>query len=187
MTARKEPKPKKCKVCANIFIPARPMQKVCCSTCAYKFATEQSEDKKAKAQRKELREAKERIKSRSQWMKEAQQAVNAFIRARDNKEPCISCGRHHQGQYHAGHFKTVGGNPELRFEELNIWKQCSVCNNHLHGNLINYRINLIKRIGIEKVEWLEGPHEPKKYNIEELKEIKATYIRKARELMKGIE
>jgi hypothetical protein len=52
----------------------------------------------------------------------------------------------------------------------------------LSGNLINYRINLAKKIGVDLVEWLEGPHEPKKYTIEQLREIKATYSRKAREL-----
>lgn len=181
MTVRKEPKPKKCKVCANSFIPARPMQKVCCSTCAYKFATEQAEEKKAKMQRKELREAKERIKTRGDWTREAQHEFNRFIRIRDASLPCISCGRHHQGQFHAGHYRTVGANPELRFCETNVHKQCAPCNDHLHGNLINYRINLIKRIGIEQVEWLEGAHQPKKYSIDELKELKATYSRKARD------
>lgn len=187
MTVRKEPKPKKCEVCANSFVPARTMQKVCCSTCAYKFATEQAKEKHDKQQRKELRAAKEKIKSRATWIREAQSAFNSYIRARDAKYPCISCGRHHDGQYHAGHYRTVGGNPELRFDELNVHKQCAPCNNHLHGNIVNYRIGLEGRIGKSGIEHLEGPHEPKKYSIEELKEIKATYSRKARELMKGIE
>ena len=63
----------------------------------------------------------------------------------------------------------------MRFEELNTHKQCMPCNSHLSGNLINYRINLIKKIGLEAVEWLEGPHKPKKYTIENLKEIRDKY------------
>ena len=35
---------------------------------------------------------------------------------------------------------------------------------------------------IEVVEWLEGPHEPKKYTIEQYKAIKAEYAKRAREL-----
>jgi hypothetical protein len=32
------------------------------------------------------------------------------------------------------------------------------------------------------VEWLEGPHEPKKYTIEDLKSIKETYRQKLKAL-----
>ena len=49
-------------------------------------------------------------------------------------------------------------------------------------NIANYRVNLLDKIGKEKVEWLEGPHEPKKYTCEELKEIELTYKQKLRDL-----
>jgi hypothetical protein len=114
-------------------------------------------------------------------MKEAQQAFNAWVRARDAKEPCISCGRHHQGQYHAGHYRTTKACPELRFEPDNCWKQCSPCNTHLSGNILEYRKKLIAKLGLERVEWLEGPHEPKRYRIEDLKEIRDTYRLKLKE------
>jgi hypothetical protein len=97
----------------------------------------------------------------------------------------VSCGRHHNGQWHAGHYRTVGGNPELRFEPLNAWRQCAPCNNHKSGDIVNYRIELVKRIGAEAVEWLEGPHEAKKYTVEELKAMTADYRAKTRELKKG--
>lgn len=141
---------------------------------------------KATQERKEQREAKERLKSKGDYAKEAQQAFNAWIRLRDDKEPCISCGRHHQGQYHAGHYRTVGSSPELRFEPLNVHKQCSACNNHLSGNIVGYRIWLQEKIGAESLEWLEGPHEPKRYTIDDLKQIKTKYRRLARELIKEI-
>lgn len=70
----------------------------------------------------------------------------------------------------------------MRFEPLNVWIQCEKCNSYLSGNLINYRIYLIAKIGRDKLEWLEGKHEPKKYSIEELKDIKAKYSRLAREI-----
>lgn len=179
-------KPKRCAICKTEFVPVRPMQKVCGFECAKAHA----ENTKAKAERisgliarKELWLRKESAKTRADWMKEAQQAVNAYIRARDAKEPCISCGRHHEGQYHAGHFRSRGSTPALRFEELNIHKQCSVCNNHLSGNLIEYRIRLKEKIGQEALDWLEGHHEPKKYSIEDLKSIKAEYKQKLREVI----
>lgn len=176
----KQLKPKKCKQCKTAFVPRSSLQ-VC---CGIKCAVEHAQSKRKTKERKEYREAKEKIKSRSDWMREAQQAFNSFIRERDKELPCVSCGRHHQGQYHAGHYRTVGGNPELRFSELNVWKQCAPCNDHLHGNIVNYRIELERRIGRDKLEFLEGPHEPKKYTIDDLKAIKAEYKLKLKELAK---
>lgn len=154
----------------------------CDVECATKCGLERAEKARERKERKELREAKERIKTRTDLAREAQVAFNAYIRERDSHLPCISCGRHHQGQYHAGHYRTVGANPELRFEELNCHKQCAPCNNHKSGDIVNYRINLVKRIGREAVDWLEGPHEAKRYTAEQLREIKREYRRKVREL-----
>ena len=81
--------------------------------------------------------------------------------------------------------RSVGACPELRFCELNVHKQCSACNNHKSGNIVEYRINLVKKIGVEQVEWLEGSHEPKKYTIEQIKSIQTEYKNKLRELKRG--
>jgi hypothetical protein len=129
-----------------------------------------------------IREAREKIKTRSQWLKEVQTEFNKFIRARDEKLPCISCQRFHTGQWHCGHYLSVGSNPALRFCEDNCHKQCAPCNNHLSGNIIAYRRAIIEKLGIQKVEWLEGHHEPKKYTIDELKALKAHYKQLYKEL-----
>jgi hypothetical protein len=136
-------------------------------------------------ERREIKVRKEKLKSRAEHMREAQAAFNEWIRLRDADRPCVSCGRHHEGQYHAGHYRSVGANPELRFEPLNVWKQCAPCNTHLSGNLVNYRISLLQLIGAEQVEWLEGPHEPCKHSVEEIKNIKAEYRAKTRELKRA--
>ena len=133
-------------------------------------------------QRKADSVKREAIKSRSDWLREAQTSFNAFIRARDADLPCISCGRHHTGQYHAGHYLSVGARPELRFVEANVHKQCSACNNYLSGNIVLYRIALIEKIGQEMVDYLEGPHAAKKYTIEQLKAIKMNYAAWTKEL-----
>ncbi|WP_206082060.1 recombination protein NinG, partial [Pseudomonas viridiflava] len=99
--------------------------------------------------------------------------------------PCVSCGRHHEGKYDAVHYRTVGSNPALRFEPMNCHRQCSPCNTQLSGNIVNYRIELVRRIGITNVEWLEGHHEPQKYTIEELKALTAKYRALTGELKKG--
>jgi len=149
----------------------------------------QRQDKQRKSfaerERHEIKVRKEKLKTRADHLKDTQQAFNAWVRARDAALPCVSCGRRHEGQYHAGHYRTVGANPELRFEPLNAWKQCAPCNNHLSGNLVNYRISLLQKIGEEKVAWLEGPHEAKKYTVDELKAMTADYRAKTKELKKG--
>lgn len=174
----KQMRKKKCRVCRGTFEPFRPLQVCCTSGCAVEYAQKQ----RAKKEARELREAKVKAKDRRAWIKDAQDAFNKFIRARDSLLPCVSCGRHHEGQYHAGHYMPTSTRPSLRFNELNVWKQCSACNKHKHGNLVHYRIELIKRIGVDMVNWLEGEHEPAKYTIQDLQEIKAVYTRKAREL-----
>lgn len=152
---------------------------VCCSLeCAYIYA----KGLRVKKEREETKIAKEKIKSRSEHLKEAQAIFNRFVRERDILEPCISCGRHHKGQYHAGHYRSVGACPELRFEEKNVYKQCSVCNNYLSGNIIEYRKKLVDKYGIGLVEWLEGNHEAKHYSIPDLIEIKKLY----RDKLKGL-
>jgi len=183
----KPPRPKTCanELCRASFAPQRLGQKVCSPACG--LATKDvNADKARKALadvgRKELRAAKERVKRKSDHMHDCQQAFNEWVRLRDAALPCVSCGRHHEGQYHAGHYRTVGSNPALRFEPLNIHKQCAPCNNHKSGDIVNYRIELVKRIGAELVEWLEGPLEPKRYTIEDLKAITAEYRAKTREL-----
>lgn len=140
----------------------------------------------AKSAEKRDRERRMEVKPLSYWMKRAQTAVNAYIRARDEGNPCISCGKPDDGshQRHASHYRSVGGHPELRFCELNIWASCSVCNNYLSGNLVPFRASLITKIGLDKVEWLEGPHEPKRYRKENYQAIEAEYKAKLKDIQR---
>ncbi|WP_162094821.1 recombination protein NinG [Pseudomonas chlororaphis] len=184
---RKQPKPKKCRVatCRASFVPSRLGQAVCSPACAIIDAPRNQEKARkslAQVARREIKVRKERIKTRSDHFRETQAVFNEWVRLRDAALPCVSCGRHHEGQYHAGHYRTVGANPELRFEPLNVHKQCAPCNNHKSGDIVNYRIELVKRIGQDQVEWLEGPHSARKYTADELKALKAKY----RELIKEL-
>jgi hypothetical protein len=179
---------RKCKVCKTPFSPSKPMQAVCSPACAMSLVA----TKKAKAairamtaERKETRAKLEKLKTRAEWAREAQSAFNRWVRLRDADKPCISCQRHHGGQYHAGHYLSRGARPELAYEPLNCHKQCSPCNLHLSGNVALYRKNLVELIGQSQVEWLEGPHEPKHFSVDDLKAIKAKYTALARELEKA--
>jgi hypothetical protein len=183
-------KQKRCKACRNKFTPAKPLQSVCDWQCGAAWAKTQREKK----ERAEHRVAKIKAKSRGDWTKEAQAVFNKFIRLRDAEKPCVSCGRENVestvgGAWDCGHYLSVGSHPEIRFNELNAAKQCKSCNGGAgnyskknHTVAASYRVELIKRIGLEKVEFLEGAHEPAKYTILDLIEIKAKYTKLCKEL-----
>lgn len=78
---------------------------------------------------------------------------NSWIRKRDSGLGCISCGSLNEIQ--AGHFYAAGHYEALRFNEDNVNSQCLRCNYFLRGNLIPYRLNLIKKIGVDAVERLD--------------------------------
>ena len=168
-----------CNSCGEEYVKYRSFEKWC-PDCAVKVALMKVAKQKAaqerarlKVERAEIKVRKEKLKSRRTWEHETQVEVNALVRERDHDLPCISCGRFHQGQWHAGHFLSTGSHPELRFDLANIAKQCQPCNVHLSGNQLNFRRGLIERIGQAEVDRLEGPQQPMKYSIDELTTIKA--------------
>jgi len=186
------PKHKKCKnkACGDKFIPARPMQQACSIGCAIILSKDKlraEEEVKAKAERKELKVRKEAIKTRSDWMREAQIEFNKFIRLRDQLagHPCISSGKPLDwsgNNVDAGHYRSTGSAPHLRFDERNVHAQSKQDNRYGAGRAVDYRIGLIARIGLEAVEALEADQTPRKWTIDELKAIKAEYKRKFKEL-----
>ena len=174
----KPPRQKKCKACPQYFKPFSSTQVACSLPCALALAKESA----ARERRAEYKAAKEKLKTRADYLKECQQAFNAWIRERDYANPCISCGRHHVGKYDAGHYRTVGAHPELRLHPDNCHKQCVPCNNHLSGNIVEYRKGLLAKIGPERLDWLEGHHEPVKYTIDEIKEMTKQFRAEAKRL-----
>ncbi|MEB2554067.1 recombination protein NinG [Burkholderia cenocepacia] len=180
-------KRKKCRICERTFTPISSMSKACSVHCALEWSRRiaaKKAEQEARTERKKTREAKERLKTRGDHLRELQQAFNAWIRLRDANKPCISCGRYHKGQWHAGHYLGVGRVPALRFEPDNVHKQCKPCNTDLSGNPIRYRARLVEMLGLERVEWLEGPHEPLKLTVTDIQEMKAFYRAEVRRLKK---
>lgn len=164
----------RCKNCKDKFEPKWFNWKFCdkdlCHNLGVKELVKKEREKKAKQERKETKKAKEALLTHRDYLKLFQTVFNTYIRTRDKDLPCISCGKNNEKQFHAGHYRSVGSCPELRFEELNVWRQCATCNTYLHGNLIEYRKELINRIGVDKVEWLEGYQPSNKLLISEIKE-----------------
>ena len=174
-------KQKKCKQCGELFTPDRPMMSTCSYVCAIEYAKAQKIKRDGTEKRKALKAFNDSDKNILK--RKAIQVFNAYIRARDKDKPCVSCG-HKDGarQIHAGHYRPAGNVAILRFDERNVHAQCSICNNHLSGNLVNYRKELINRIGLDQVEELEATNDPKQYTVEDYAEIIKTYKLKIKEL-----
>jgi hypothetical protein len=122
------------------------------------------------------------LKSKSEWIKEAQQAFNEFIRWRDKGKPCISCDKMDDGthQRHASHYRSVGACTSLRFNTFNVHASCMQCNSILSGNLIEYRIRLKFKLGDERVDWLESQNGIARYDIDYAKRVKRIFKKRTR-------
>ena len=173
---------RKCLHCKKEFQKKKPLDSVCGIICALGRAKYLREIKDAKNAQKAHRTMKEGLLTHKDYLKLAQTVFNAFIRKRDENEPCISCGATNVEEFHAGHY-VASTYQILRFNEDNVHKQCSRCNTHLRGNLISYREGLIYKIGLEEVEKLEAErHKTFKMSIPELKEMILLYKKKIKEL-----
>lgn len=142
----------------------------------------------AKVERAETRRRKEAIKTIPQLIREAQVAFNAWVRARDAAEPCVSCGAPppdlsglHAGR-DAGHYRSTGSASHLRFHPDNCHAQCVKCNQWGAGMAVDYRIRLLLRIGVARVEALESDNTVKKWTREELIGIRDHYRKLLKEM-----
>ncbi len=204
----RKPSRRKCKVCGEYFVPKFHDIRIrwCCPEHGAILAMEEREKEKVKAAAKRIKEQKEAekvgrkrrqekresLKSKSQWDKEAQSAFNRYIRIRDEGKPCVSCGNPLMGKSNyltgsaidASHYRSRGAASHLKFNVFNVHSACTRCNRQLSGNAVEYRIRLIERIGLERVERLESDNEPRRFDIPYLQRIKSIFTRKARALEK---
>ena len=180
---------KKCKHCKKPFKPRfSTLERVCwdvpcklleaMSIVAYNRS---NNEKKSKERLKVMKMDLETVQSLT---KKAQAVFNTFIRLRDAGKPCISCGKILQGKFDAGHYFSSGGHKAVTFDELNCHGQCVYCNRHLHGNLLNYQIGIVKRIGGAIFELEKRAHETRKFTKDELIEIMKIYKQKSKDISK---
>lgn len=178
-------KPKRCVICKESYEPRATFQKTCSPKCALEYVEKRKAQRAERAAREDRKKTREQIKNAkplSYWAGIAQQAVNDYVRYRDRKDGCISCEKKVGNVWHAGHFFTTKARPELRFELLNIHKQCYSCNLAKSGNLNEYRPRLIQKIGQEAFDWLSGPHEIKHLKRSDYEAITAHYRAKLKEM-----
>lgn len=136
------------KNCTNEFTPYTTLQRLCvpCAILKAKSAVKKERTIKDKAEKKEL---KQKLKTVTDYRKDARYWFQRWIRIRDLGKTCISCATQLTAisKYDAGHYYSASGTPQLLFNEMNCHSQCVFCNQHKSGNLIEYRKGLIKRYG----------------------------------------
>ncbi len=174
---------RKCSFCKDPFPKdggvRTPLNWFCTVKCAIAKAHKVQKRKMEVKRTKKTKELKEKYKTKSEYAKEAQTAFNSYIRARDAHLPCVSCGTT-TGKWNASHYRSVGACTQLRYNCWNCHKSCTKCNMWQSGNILEYRIRLVKKIGAARVNWLESQNEVTRYSIEYLKRIKKIFAKRAK-------
>jgi hypothetical protein len=172
-------KARKCKYCKNSFEPIAFLQKNCFDPECVMEWIQETKEKNWKRKKAKL---KAELMTVQDYIKIAQQVFNKFIRLRDAGENCISCNKPALKE-NAGHFYNANNHWNVRFNEHNVNLQCEYCNTYLHGNLIEYRENLILKIGFYKFCILkEESSKTRKFSIDELKDLINVYKAKIKNI-----
>ena len=173
----------RCLNCKQVFEVKKFNQKYCdnidCKlVCALKNL-EKIKAKESKEWKKRKQEIIKGMETVQDLLRITQKTFNSYIRLRDKGKPCISCLNDKPKKVNCGHYYSSGGHKNLTFNEDNCHLQCEFCNTYLHGNLIEYRKNLINRIGLERLEQLDKEaHIVRKFTREELRELNEYYKQK---------
>lgn len=176
----------KVKSCRKEFTPYRSIQPCCSIACEHDWIMSE----RVRKERKERQEGLQKLKRKADHIAEAQTAFNGYIRERDRLAGhlCISSGKPLDwsgNNVDAGHYRSRGSAPHLRFNENNVHAQSKQENRYNSGNAVDYRIGLIARIGLAAVEALEADNTVRKWSVEELIEIKTHYRAKLKALKQG--
>ena len=187
-------KKKKCKECRKSFQPFNSMTKACSVKCALALVSKEKE-RKFNA---ETRKLKDKIKTLNELLSEAQDAFNKYIRIRDQGKPCPSCGRSEDeiiaaqgwktgGAFDAGHYRSRGAASQLRFNLIQVWRECKSCNggggkySHKdHTKTQRYRATLVERLGEERVAQIDNDNRQSRYTKEYARRVKRIFSRRAR-------
>lgn len=176
---------KRCVICKAIN--PNPLIKTCSYDCAsaylksdrgiaQKAKTKIRLEKKAESKkRREWKDRKTKLRGTGHQNELTQTVINQYVRleAKANNRNCISCDKPidyvtkvRGGTYDAGHYKTVKAHPELRFNLKNNNAEHKYCNHHDDQHLVGMRVNIVKRFGRERLDWLDGPHASNHYTID---------------------
>lgn len=196
---------RKCKHCKEVEL--RPASKChdilekkgyCSAECLVEHEREKrrkAAERKIKQQAKKDRAAvKELNRKDLRWQhKQTQPIFNRmrvlqeldWFKSRGLEPVCISCGKPNM-DWCCGHLKTVGAQPNLRYDENNTFLQCNrYCNMGKSGNIEGdkntrgYKRGLVERFGTDEgqriIDYCETHTEAHKWTCDELEEMRAKF------------
>lgn len=178
-------KKRKCKACGTPFRTFSSFVSWCSPDCGAAIAQKalaKKKEKEALEERKLTRRQLLDLKPLHYWAKRAERACNAYIRARDEGDACISCGTYDAPEWHAGHCYTVAARPDIRYHEDNIHLQCPKCNTYQGGMVGEYKKRVVSKIGQERFDALAYVNPAFKRTREYYQAIEAHYKAKLKEL-----
>jgi hypothetical protein len=169
----------RCRNCKEKFEPIRFNMKYCQKDECIRVFVEKTKEKAWKEKKQKMQQELETIQD---YVKMTQIIFNKFIRLRDKGQVCISCQKPALKE-NAGHFFNANNHWNVRFDERNTHLQCEHCNTYLSGNLLEYRTNLINKIGNSEFLILEAEaRKTRKFTKDELKKIITEYKQKVKQL-----
>lgn len=192
-------KQKKCKSCKELFIPYNSLQKVCynikCALTLVEFDKSRKEIKKRQDKKRKFNEndlSKQHKLTKAVFNRLRVLQEKKWFADKGLEPECISCGKTNM-DWCCGHFKTVGSQGNLRYDQMNTYLQCNwACNKNLSGNIEGsktsrgYKQGLRERFGENEgnkiIEYCETNTEVKKWTGPELKEMRKQFSKQIREL-----
>ena len=169
----------RCKNCKEKFEPVRFNQKYCLNKMCVDAWVQEAKIKNWQKSKKKMQQELETVQD---LIKATQIVFNKYIRLRDEGLKCISCGSIPK-KVNAGHFWNANNHWNVRFDEDNVHVQCERCNSFLSGNLLEYRKNLMTKIGLEKFNQLEAKAKvTRKFTKDELRELINIYKEKIKNI-----
>ena len=129
--------------------------------CAFNFTVKEAAKRKKKEEveyKRETTKMRVSARKRTEWYQLLQTEVNQHVRDRDSDKLCCTCNTATvTSKYDAGHFLAVSTHKDVRFNLMNIHKQCAQCNNQYGGQRDIYQIFMVGKYGADRVEFLRGP------------------------------
>ena len=187
--------------CRARFFKLRATQEVCGEACAQALVESRNAkaariaEKQRKAAEKLARETdtakREAMKGVPELKAEAQAAVNAFVRWRDQGKFCFVCQAvvlrlgGVGGGFDAGHIRARSQADHLRFDPRNVHGQCKHCNAPGSTKDHEMRAAAERLLGKEEAEALYADNRVHKWQRDELRQIRDTHRAKVRELKKA--
>jgi hypothetical protein len=187
---------KRCRICRTEFEPRNTLQQTCKPACAIEYSRTSSKERLAKDAKRAFH-VERRVSRRRGALTKAKDGYQARADGVQLVHPATGsrAAVHLLWQLHrrqrtgsrwdAGHYRSTGAAPHLRFNEDNCHRQRVVCNRNGSGRAVEYRRGLINRIGIARVEALENDNSIRKFSALELREVRDLYRRRRKEMEKA--